>query len=95
MEEIKNILVPFARQPLFERKDGRKEAFLAIDERAEKLEKRKTDIKAATNRILQLLEENMNLFQMTDKQDNQKWLQYIDYIDNIVANYLYQSAGCR
>ncbi|CAG9831722.1 unnamed protein product [Diabrotica balteata] len=94
LNEIKNILVPFARQPLFERKDGRKDTFLAIDERTEKLEKRKTDIKVATDRILQLLEENMNLFQMTDKQENEKWIQYIDHIDVVVESYLYQSVGC-
>ncbi|CAH1184540.1 unnamed protein product, partial [Phyllotreta striolata] len=94
LDEIKNILVPFARQPLFERKEGRKEACLALDERTEKLEKRKADIKVATGRILQLLEENMNLFQMTDKQEDEKWLHYIDYTDKIVSNYLYQSVGC-
>ncbi|XP_057668614.1 dynein beta chain, ciliary [Diorhabda carinulata] len=94
LNEIKCILVPFARQPLFERKDGRKDTFLAIDEKTEKLEKRKNDIKLASDRILQLLEENMNLFHMTDKQDNLQWIQYIDYIDNIISSYLYQSVGC-
>lgn len=37
----------------------------------------------------------MNLFNMIDKQDNIAWINYVDHIDNIVFNYLYQSVGCR
>lgn len=95
LNEIKNILVPFARQPLFERKDGKKDAFLNIEDREERLIKRHSDIKVAIQKISDLLEENMKMFEMVDKPDSVKWINYIDYVDGIVTSYLYQSVGCR
>lgn len=95
LSEIKNILIPFARKPLFERKDGRKDTFLSIDDRKDLLMKRHAGIKEATDRIKHLLEENQEIFDMTHKQDSVEWTNYIDYIDNVVTSYLYQSVGCR
>lgn len=94
LDEIKNALIPFARQPLFERKDGRKDTFLCIEERNERLTKRQRDIKTSTERIMSLLNENKKLFEIEQKQ-NMKWSNYVDYVDGIVSSYLYQSVGCR
>lgn len=95
LSQIKNILIPFARQPLFERKDGRKNTILCIEDRDEKVAKRYSDIKKATNQIQILLESNLTFFEMLDKLDDPKWLNYTDFIDDIVLNYLYQCVGCR
>ncbi|CAH1164042.1 unnamed protein product [Phaedon cochleariae] len=92
--EIKQILVPFARQPLFERKDGRKDTFLFLEEREERLEKRVSDFKSIAERIAVLLEENMKLFKMDGTPENEKWIEYVGYVDSIVTSYLYQSVGC-
>ncbi|VEN40996.1 unnamed protein product, partial [Callosobruchus maculatus] len=94
LQTIKNILVPFARQPLFERKDGKKEAFLDIENKDEILNKRKIDLTNASVEVRRLLEENMQIFGMTETQDHEKWMQYIDYVDGIITSYLYQSIGC-
>ncbi|KAG5897820.1 hypothetical protein JTB14_011820 [Gonioctena quinquepunctata] len=94
LNEIKQILVPFARQPLFERKDGRKDTVLCIEERGERLEKRYSDIRSAAETISKLLEENMDIFGMRDTPDNSKWIKYIDYVDSVLTSYLYQSVGC-
>lgn len=93
--EIKNILIPFARQPLFERKDGKKDTFLSIEERAERLKKRYAELETSKDKIKTLLDENKRLFEIDKKQQNEKWLNYIDYVDGVVSNYLYQSVGCR
>lgn len=37
----------------------------------------------------------MELFEMTDKQENPKWISYIDFVDKIILSYLYQTVGCR
>ena len=87
--------MPFARQPLFERREGKKDGVLCLEERDERITKRYSDIKKASDQITDLLEQNMQLFQMTDKQDNPKWLSYIDYVDQIVLSYLYQCVGRR
>lgn len=93
--EIKNVLIPIARQPLFERKDGKKDAVLCMEERVERLAKRHSEIKNATQQITNLLEENRKLFEIEQKQDKTKWMNYINYIDGVISNYLYQSVGCR
>lgn len=94
LKEIRNVLIPFARQPLFERKDGRKDAVLCIEEREERISKRYNEITNATEQITILLNQNMELFGMTENQLNPVWLNYIDYVDNIVLSYLYQTVGC-
>lgn len=95
LTEIKNTLIPIARQPLFERKDGKKDAVLSIEERDERLSKRHADIRNATKQITNLLDENRKLFQMDQKEDNVKWKNYMVYIDGVISNYFYQSVGCR
>ncbi|XP_076261923.1 dynein heavy chain at 93AB isoform X2 [Rhynchophorus ferrugineus] len=94
LDNIKTILIPFARKPLFERKDGKRDTFLCIEDREERIVRRQTEIKEATQTINDLLECNMKLFGITDKDDRIEWLNYIDYVDKIVLSYLYQSVGC-
>lgn len=93
--EIKNVLIPFARQPLFERKDGKKDTVLCIEETGDRLKRRHTDMRNATERIRSLLNQNQELFSMKNEADNVKWIGYVAYIDSVVSNYLYQSIGCR
>ncbi|XP_022915026.2 dynein beta chain, ciliary isoform X1 [Onthophagus taurus] len=92
--EIKNILIPFARQPLFERKESKKDAVLCVEEREQRTAKRYSEIIQATDKIMILLNQNMELFGMADKQDSLKWNKYVDYVDQILMSYLYQSVGC-
>ncbi|KAJ8957969.1 hypothetical protein NQ318_001970 [Aromia moschata] len=95
LNEIRNVLSPFARQPLLERKDGKKDAILCIGEKEERINRRYSDFTKASEIISNLLEENMHIFRMNETQDNIKWVNYINFIDTIVLNYLYQSVGCR
>lgn len=95
LQAIKNALIPFARQPLFERKDGRKDTCLNIESRQEKISRKYGEIEKEAQNILQLLDENMRIFKMENDSENPKWQNYIDYVDNIVFSYLYQSVGCR
>lgn len=92
--EIRNSLIPFARQPLFERKDGKKDTVLSIDEREDKIAKRYAEIEETTDKIRVLLNHNMDLFGMTDKQDSPNWIKYVDFVDKTVMSYLYQTVGC-
>lgn len=95
LNEIKSILVPFSRQPLFERKDGKKDTVLCIDEREERVSKRYVELNTAAEKIGTLLGQNMQLFEMSDKQDNFKWVKYTNFVDNIILSYLFQTVGCR
>lgn len=93
--EIRNILIPFARKPVFERKDNKKDTILCVDEKEERLKKRKKEIDSVTQKITILLNENMELFEMTNQQGNRKWTNYVNYVDKIIISYLYQTIGCR
>lgn len=95
INEIKNILKPFARKPLFERKDGRKDTVLNVDEREERTVKRYSEMRKIAKQIENLLQQNMQLFEMEDKQNDSKWLKYTEFVDGIVLNYLFQTVGCR
>lgn len=95
INEIKNLLVPYARKPLFERKDGRKDTVLCVEEREQRANTRYKEMRRIAKQIETLLQQNMQLFEMEDKQDDPRWLKYIEFVDGIVLNYLFQSVGCR
>lgn len=94
LTEIRNSLIPFARQPLFERQDGKKDTVLSIDEKEDKINKRYQEISETIEKITVRLNQNMELFGMADKQDNPKWIKYVDFVDKIVMSYIYQTVGC-
>lgn len=95
INEIKNILKPYARKPLFERKDGRRDTVLCVDERGERTVKRYAEMKNIAKQIASLLLQNMQLFEMENKQSDPKWVKYIEFVDSVVLNYLFQTVGCR
>ncbi|XP_060515880.1 dynein beta chain, ciliary [Cylas formicarius] len=94
LNSIKDLLIPFARKPLFERKDGKRDTFLCIDDREERISKRHVEIRLATQTISTLLAANMKLFRIAENNISVDWVNYIDFVDKIVLNYLYQSVGC-
>lgn len=94
LNSIKAELIPFARKPLFERKDGKKD-FLCLEDRHERLSRRHNEIREAYKSIMNLLNSNMELFGMTNQSNRSEWINYVDFVDKIVLNYLYQSLGCR
>lgn len=53
LQEIRNIMSAWAKLPLFERKDGKKDTVLCLDERIERKNKRYTEIEAAAVKVHQ------------------------------------------
>lgn len=51
LQEIKNITSQWVKQPLFERKDGKKDSVLCISERTSRVSKRYSEIEAASNLV--------------------------------------------
>ncbi|XP_034940720.1 dynein beta chain, ciliary [Chelonus insularis] len=93
VEKIKKILEPWTKTPLIERKDHRKDTLLALDERAENIAKRYSEIHKGAEQIHALLRENELLFEIsTEVQD--AWKKYVEYVDDIVVEYLRRSVGC-
>lgn len=55
VEDIQKIMTTWSKQPLFERKEEKNDTLLNLDDREDRLNKRYTDIKAAGQRIHDLL----------------------------------------
>lgn len=51
LSEIRDIMSLWAKQPLFERKDGKKDAVLCLDEKSDRIGKRYAEIKAVSEKI--------------------------------------------
>lgn len=68
VDKICNVLEPWTRAPLIERKDGRKDAILSLDERSEKVSKRYAEVRKSATLIHVLLEENKTLFEISQGQ---------------------------
>lgn len=93
LTEIRNVMSVWAKIPLFERKDGKKDAVLCLDERADRITRRYADIQDAAKIVHELLDENVKQFNMTERQDTQIWQDYVTFIDNIVYENLLLTVG--
>lgn len=93
VEKIGNILEPWTKTPLIERKDRRKDTLLALEDRSEKVSKRYAEVTKAAEQIHSILEENKTLFQISDTEQ-EAWQEYVRYIDNIVVESLRKAVGC-
>lgn len=93
VQKIRNILEPWTRTPLIERKDRRKDALLALEDRSEKVSKRYAEITKAAEQIHSILDENKTLFQISETEE-EAWQEYVRYIDDIVIESLRKAIGC-
>ncbi|XP_024875279.1 dynein beta chain, ciliary [Temnothorax curvispinosus] len=93
VEKIRNILEPWTKTPLIERKDRRKETLLALEDRSEKVSKRYAEITKGAEQIHSILEENKTLFQINETEQ-EAWQEYVKYIDDIVIESLRKAVGC-
>lgn len=93
LRQIRKIMEVWAKQPLFERRDCKKDSVLSIDERPDRTAKRYAEIQAASVEIHKLLHDNMLQFDMEQKQNDAVWLSYIEFVDNIVYENILRTVG--
>ncbi|XP_049878702.1 dynein beta chain, ciliary [Pectinophora gossypiella] len=94
LKDMKSVMKVWATQPLFERKEGKKDTLLNLEDRQERTNKRYTDIVSTADRIKELLKENMELFNMQDNQESEIWLNYVAFIDNLLEESLFKCIAC-
>ncbi|CAH0405196.1 unnamed protein product [Chilo suppressalis] len=94
LREIKTVMKEWASLPLFERKEGKKDTLLNLEDRTEKKSHRYTAIKCSAERIETLLKENMELFNMQENQDSEIWRNYVSFIDNLMEESLFKCIAC-
>ncbi|XP_028172090.1 dynein beta chain, ciliary-like [Ostrinia furnacalis] len=94
LKEIKAVMREWATKPLFERKEGKKDTLLNLEDRQERKEQRYSDINNTADRIRELLQENMELFNMQNNQECEAWKNYVTFIDNLIEESLFKSIAC-
>ncbi|XP_073516352.1 dynein axonemal heavy chain 9 isoform X1 [Phyllobates terribilis] len=78
--------------PIFERKDGKRETLLNLDDRSERLEKRYNLIRESGTKIHQLVQENLLLF--SADRGSEVWAAYVDYIDDMLLDGFFTAIEC-
>ncbi|XP_067164351.1 dynein axonemal heavy chain 17 [Apteryx mantelli] len=84
VENITHFMEECSASPLFERKDNKETALLDLDGKTNHLNKRYAAIRDVGIKIQNMVMENADLFK-ADKS-SEKWLNYIEYIDEIVLD---------
>lgn len=93
LERIRAITSTWTKIPLFERKDGKKDAVLCLEERNDRIAKRYAAFTEMSNTIHELLVENRIQFGMQDLQTTSTWTDYVSFIDGIISNNLLLTVG--
>ncbi|XP_058902457.1 dynein axonemal heavy chain 17 isoform X5 [Kogia breviceps] len=83
-EGISQAMKDWSANPMFERKDNKKEALLDLDGRVANLNKRYTAVKDAGLKIQSMVLENAELFRANTT--SQSWKDYVNYIDSMVLD---------
>ncbi|XP_067164604.1 dynein axonemal heavy chain 9 [Apteryx mantelli] len=91
VEEIQTIIRSWV-SPVFERKDGKRESLLSLEDCQDCLEKRYSLIRESGLRIHSLVKENQSLFSADTSSDI--WKAYVDYLDEIVLDGFFTAIEC-
>lgn len=92
VDRIQKIMATWNKNPLFERREKKKDSLLGLDDHEERVKKRNTDIQQAGEKIKEHLNENMRLF----KADiaSEEWKQYVEYIDEMITEGFFTAIHC-
>ena len=89
MEEI---MSTWSKQPLYKRKEEKKETLLNIEDRGTAREAKYQVVKTGAEKIHVLVKENLEYFKADP--DSETWHKYIEYIDEIVLDGLFNCVHC-
>ncbi|MCJ8738378.1 hypothetical protein PDJAM_G00035190 [Pangasius djambal] len=88
VEEIQSIMKNWTH-PIFERKDGKKDTLLNLEDKQERLEKAYGQIRTSGAKLHFLLKDNLTLFQVDPS--SAEWKSYVEYIDEMVIDGFFNS----
>uniref|UniRef100_A0AAQ5YU21 Dynein axonemal heavy chain 17 n=1 Tax=Amphiprion ocellaris TaxID=80972 RepID=A0AAQ5YU21_AMPOC len=91
VEEIQSCMRSWAK-PMFDRKEGKKDAVLNLDDRTERLDRVYRLIKSSGEKIHFLLKRNEALFRAEPSSD--EWKAYVEYIDDMIIDGFFSSIEC-
>ncbi|XP_061912443.1 dynein heavy chain 9, axonemal isoform X3 [Entelurus aequoreus] len=91
VEEIQTCIKSWA-SPIFDRKDGKKDTLLSLEDRAERLDWFYSMIRLCGEKIHFLIKRNLELFRTDPSSD--EWKAYVEYMDDMVINGFYNCIEC-
>uniref|UniRef100_A0A8C2YH93 Dynein axonemal heavy chain 9 n=1 Tax=Coturnix japonica TaxID=93934 RepID=A0A8C2YH93_COTJA len=91
VEEIQSFVRSWG-SPIFERKDGKKESLLNLEDCQDRLEKRYSLVQESGLRIHSLMKENQSL--LTADPASDAWKAYEDYVDEIILDGFFTAIEC-
>nr|CAD7593188.1 unnamed protein product [Timema genevievae] len=94
VEQIRTIMSAWLKMPVFQRRDGKKDTLLCIEDRHEHTQRRYAEISAAATEIHRLLDDNLKLFGLEGEPESPRWLAYVAFVDAIVSESLLRTIGC-
>ncbi|XP_053483492.1 dynein axonemal heavy chain 11 isoform X4 [Ictalurus furcatus] len=89
VEMIKELMKGWSKQPIFCRKDSKKDTLLVLEDRAASVAKKYSSIRKDGETIHSLLQENKNLYTADD--DSEAWKEYVEYVDEMVVEGFYNA----
>eukprot|EP00064_Thunnus_orientalis_P003474 superscaffoldBa00000283_g3483 len=91
VEEIQSCMRSWAC-PMFDRKEGKKDSLLSLEDQAERLDRFYSLIRSSGEKIHFLLKNNQELFKA--KPSSEEWKAYVEYIDDMIIDGLFNSIEC-
>ena len=92
VDTMMEIMVTWSKQPLYQRKDDKKDTFLNLEDRESTRETRYNVVRTGGEKIHNLVKENLEYFQADP--ESEIWHRYIEYVDDIVLDGLFNCSQC-
>ncbi|XP_066917361.1 dynein beta chain, ciliary-like [Clytia hemisphaerica] len=92
VESVNDFMSKWSLAALYDRKDGKKETLLNIEEKQSTMKKRYDIITEAGQKIKSLVEENLKSFGAD--MSSSTWQNYIEYVDEMVVEGFFQCILC-
>uniref|UniRef100_A0A7M4FBW4 Dynein axonemal heavy chain 11 n=1 Tax=Crocodylus porosus TaxID=8502 RepID=A0A7M4FBW4_CROPO len=89
IKTIQQIMNAWTEHTLFSRKDNKKQALLNLEDKGDRIAKKYKLLQEDSFRIHKLVEDNLKLLKADSASDS--WKSYIEYIDDIVVDGLFNS----
>uniref|UniRef100_A0A668AEI7 Dynein axonemal heavy chain 17 n=1 Tax=Myripristis murdjan TaxID=586833 RepID=A0A668AEI7_9TELE len=91
LEEVQRCMKTWA-SPIFDRKEGKKDTLLSLDDRAERLDRFYSLIRSSGEKIHFLLKSNLELLRA--EPSSEEWRAYVEYVDDMVIDGFFNSIKC-
>ncbi|KAK7067107.1 hypothetical protein SK128_011277 [Halocaridina rubra] len=92
VRRLDDILDTWVQKPIYQRKDGKKETLLSLDDKADRLKKVNMKMEKDGEQIKGMVQENKTLLKVCDESPH--WDKYLLFLDHMIAKGLVDAMCC-